>query len=497
MIVTTQLETFVEPDDLADVVAGCCEGGRFIGIFATSDEGGVMLRAVLESEGEVQFISARLESGRSDYRALSAKVSAASWYERALHDLFGLVPVGHPRLDPLVFPLAEGPDRPRPGMSDGAVKLSPDVSSLPPHVRGEGVFSIPYGPVRSGVFESVEYVVETFGEDIPRLHVLPYVKHRGVARRFSKMTPVEGALLAERTEGTMSVSHAIALCSAVEEISETVIPEPAEQLRLVHAELERIANHLESMIRHAEGSGQAVAFTRLSLHKEQLMRLRGKLCGHRFARGVVVPGGTSGPPLIPAGEALKHFEQLSSELSKDISLLMATPSFLDRLKGSGVLTSAEARSHGAVGPVGRGSGVGVDVRLAHPYGPYRAHVPRSVRAEGDGDAFSRQQIRAEEIATSSQILRQALADLAGPIVGGPWKASVPTASGASLARVESPHGELVYLLEMRDGVLTEVNIRTASFHNLALFSQAFRGDILTDFVFIEASFGLNMAGVAG
>jgi Ni,Fe-hydrogenase III large subunit len=63
--------------------------------------------------------------------------------------------------------------------------------------------------------------------------------------------------------------------------------------------------------------------------------------------------------------------------------------------------------------------------------------------------------------------------------------------------VEAPQGELVYLVEISDGRITRVKPRTASFHNLAFLPEAFRGDILTDFVFIEASFGVSMAGVAG
>ena len=62
----------------------------------------------------------------------------------------------------------------------------------------------------------------------------------------------------------------------------------------MHAELERIAAHLDSVVRHTEGAGQAVGYARMSRHKEEVLRLRAKLCGHRFGRGVVVPGGVTG-----------------------------------------------------------------------------------------------------------------------------------------------------------------------------------------------------------
>ena len=66
-----------------------------------------------------------------------------------------------------------------------------------------------------------------------------------------------------------------------------------------------------------------------------------------------------------------------------------------------------------------------------------------------------------------------------------------------MSSVEAPQGELLYLVEADGDRLVRVKARCASFHNLALFPQAFRGDIFTDFVFIEASFGLSIAGVAG
>lgn len=69
--------------------------------------------------------------------------------------------------------------------------------------------------------------------------------------------------------------------------------------------------------------------------------------------------------------------------------------------------------------------------------------------------------------------------------------------GLGLASTEAPQGELIYLVEATAGRLTRLKQRSASFHNLALFPKAFGGDILTDFAFIEASFGLSIAGVAG
>ena len=125
-----------------------------------------------------------------------------------------------------------------------------------------------------------------------------YHKHRGVEVRFQGLLPADGVLLAERVEGVASVAHAMAFSQAIESLGagEVAVPPGAMLVRAVHAELERVANHLDSTTRHTEAAGQAVAYARLTWHKERVMRLRAELCGSRFGRGVVVPGGVAGPP---------------------------------------------------------------------------------------------------------------------------------------------------------------------------------------------------------
>jgi formate hydrogenlyase subunit 5 len=149
----------VQPKDLAATVAALvAAGGRFIFLAATpAPAGGTLLQAmVAEPSAQIVLRTAELAAGDDHYPSLTPLVPGAFWYEREIHDLFGLVPDGHPRLDPLVFPLKDtGADRSRPGRPDSGGPVDPDTSALAGHVEGEGVFTIPYGPVRSGVFETV------------------------------------------------------------------------------------------------------------------------------------------------------------------------------------------------------------------------------------------------------------------------------------------------------------------------------------------------------
>lgn len=489
-----------EVDTLPEAVGRqLADGARFLALVARADPGGsTTLQVLVGRSKQVVIVQSRLRPQQRRFPTLTTLTPAAAWYEREVHDLFGLVPEGHHRLQPLVLPRAAAVAAPRPGAGGGPNRLVPDTTPPSPDVVGEGLFTIPYGPVRSGIFETVEYLVETYGEDIPALRPRVHYKHRGLDWRFTDLDADDAVLLAERVEGVASVAHASAFCQALEALADVEVPRPAQLLRVVHAELERIANHLDSMLRHCEGAGQAVAYARLGTHKEQVQRLRAALCGHRFGRGVVVPGGVSGPPGCPLDDAMAAVSALERALRADVELLMATPSFLDRLRGTGRLDAELATSYGALGPVGRGSEAGPDVRLERPYGGYRALGFETVRVDA-GDALGRQQVRVEEIRQGFHLVHQALDELDedDPVADGRWRVPVASADGLTVGSVEAPQGELLYLVEVAGGRLVRVKPRCPSFHNLALFPAAFRGDILTDFVFIEASFGLSFAGVAG
>jgi respiratory-subunit NADH dehydrogenase subunit len=180
-------------------------GERFAGLSAVDEFDNSKKRwelsAYVARPGGVDILTVMLPPGAVGYPALTPRLNAAFWYERVIHDQTGITPEGHPRLAPLV----------RAGR--------PDDHALPRHVDGYGLFTIPHGPVRSGVFESMEYLVETPGEAIPHLNMRIFYKHRGLASRFEGASVADGVLLAERAEGIASVAHALAFCHAIETLS--------------------------------------------------------------------------------------------------------------------------------------------------------------------------------------------------------------------------------------------------------------------------------------
>lgn len=487
-----------------DIVRSVAAGERFAGLYGTAVEGGCRLTAILAVPGGFELAPLHVTpdaDGELSYPSLTPAVPSAFWYERAAADLSELVPLGHPRPDPLLLPVEEGSHRPRPGHGGphgetGWIRVA--TPAAPSDVTGRGIFTIAYGPVRSGVTESIEYLVETPGEDIPRLNIRPHFKHRGVAKAFEGRTPEDGVLVAERVEGIASVAHALAFSHAVEQLSGVRPPAPARLGRVILAELERIANHLDVAMRLADAAGLAVANTRFAWHKESVLRITGRLTGSRFGRATVVPGGLARPlRLGDPHELAAEVAALRERIRADARLAMKTPSFLDRLRSTGRLTPERAREWGALGPIGRASGFVDDDRWTRPADSYPELVEGLAPAfEESGDVLGRLRVRWTEVDTSVRLIERACAALARAGEEPFRVETAPDLSGLAVGWAEGPHGEVVHVVELDAGRIVRCFARTASLHDLALFHDIFTGDVLTDFAFDEFSFGLSAAGVA-
>jgi Ni,Fe-hydrogenase III large subunit len=374
----------------------------------------------------------------------------------------------------------------------GRLLTEPDPDVLDRRVDGLDAFVIPYGPVRSGIFEAIQFQIETGCESVVALQTRPFFKHRGLEQRFRGMPVAEAVHVAERVAGIASVAYASAFSQAVERAIGIDVSIVAQRWRAFHAELERIACHLDVIAKEAETTALYVGQARFQILKERAMRLRARLSGSRFGRGVVCPGGVRVSPAINRRELLREIDELEHQYRRDRHLFLATASMTDRLIGSGHLTRELIDEYGAVGPLARGSGVATDARHERPYGDYR-RLGLMVMTRREGDAMARINVRFDEVAESLRILRQALEHF-DPL--GEEDASSPPerTSGSACGWVEAPQGELLVWVEVEEGCVANVHLASPSFRNWALFDHAFPSDVLTDFAFIEHSFGLTPAG---
>jgi formate hydrogenlyase subunit 5 len=458
--------------------------GRLMMLFAAQRDGDVRrLCAIVRNGGGLIRLRAPLPGAL--YPAATPRVPAAHWFEREIHDLHAITPEGHPRLEPLIRHAPDQDELELPEEDD--VRLQHRGAE---RLGGPGVFVIPYGPVRSGVFEAAQFLIQTGGEDVAYCAQRLFFKRRGAERRICEVPLNLAVLVAERVSGTSSVAHALAFSHAVEALAETEAPPRAKSIRRILAELERLYNHLEITVRECEDASLAVAQAQFAVLKERLHRLAGAVVGNRYLRGAIVPGGARIDLDAGAVDLIATtLEDFSRDWRRMLSVLLRTDSFLDRLVSTGPLSEQDARDFACVGPVARGSGIDLDTRRDLPYDGYASvQVARHV----DGDAMARMEVRFTEVQTSVDLIRAAVASLApGPTLAGLGRFVHDAALGAA----ESARGETLYWLEP-DGEesLGFCKLRAASFMNFGAFNRVFDSQVLTDVSFIEHSLGLSSAG---
>jgi formate hydrogenlyase subunit 5 len=461
-------------------------GGRLVDLYVPGGDT-TRLRCLLDAPADgLVVLEAALGEHRA-YPALAPSTPAASWYERLLYDLHGLTPRGTPAPAPLVH-LCGHCDRCRMLLATGA----PEVSVL--H----------YGPVRQGVTESIGYLIHSPGEEILKVEVGLGYKRREVEARFAHSPVAHGALLAERVEGQASVAWAIAYAVALEDLVGAEAPEAAWWWRILHAELERLVSHLDVLVALSEASALGVAAARFAYHKERVQQLRGRLCGSRFGRAVVVPGGVTeasamtGSAALGRGDLRAELASLGADLAADQALLLRTASFVDRIRGAGPLPREIAVRHGATGVPARGSGQPIDARVR--LAPYETLGFAGPRTQDGGDGLARTLVRLEELGDSVALIQtccERLRDADGaPVYDRGIAEAASRAAGESVALVEAPQGEAALSLAVADGTIQWVSLRSGSFASLALLPILFVGDIFTDFAFNEAGLELSIAGAA-
>lgn len=444
-------------------------GARFVTLFDAETPEPALVGAYA-LRGELVLLIAPSEESHPVGAGLASFWPAAGWAEQELLERRGM---------------RSSSDTARPPLT------KPDADVLDVQLQGLDAFSVPYGPVRSGVFEAIQFHIETGGESVPCIHTRPFFKHRGMEQRFAGLRPDVGVHVAERVAGIASCAYASAFSQAVERALGVTVPARAERWRAVYAELERIACHLDVIAKEAETTALYVGQARFAILKEQAMRLRSRLTGSRFGRGVIVPGGVRCDGAMGLDELCRALDSLERDLARDRRLFLGTASMTDRLVGAGRLERQLVEDYGAVGPLARGSGLSTDARHERPYGDYR-HLGLQVITREEGDAMARVNVRFAELTESLRILRQAIDHLRRR--DGELRRELPDHTGAACGWSEAPQGELVVWVEIRDGVLHRVRIASPSFRNWALFDHAFPADVLTDFAFIEHSFGLTPAG---
>jgi len=429
------------------------------------------------------------------FPSVTPEVQAAHWLEREMQDLMGVVADGHPDPRPLVahdgWPRGCHPLR-RDFAPPSDMNWPPRFSFTP--VEGDGVFEIPVGPIHAGIIEPGHFRFATVGESILKLDVRLGWKYRAL-ETLARGQPVERVLeIAERACGLCAFSHALAFSGAVEEAAGVMAPPRARALRSLAAELERLYNHCGDLAGVLLDVAYAVGAAEGQRLKEVAQQVCDALFGHRFLRGLCVPGGVT----RDLDDAQQHWlravlARVRTEVEELVRAATSNAAVLDRLAGAGALSQEAARDLGVVGPAARACGVAHDVRRAHPYAFYR-DLQFQVPVRADGDVLARFALKADEIQESLNIVDQMLLRLPG----GPLREEhvVPPAGRSGLGLVESPRGLLSHWVRAgEEGRMDEWRMRSASHANWPAVANAVRDNIVPDFPLINKSFNLCYACV--
>ncbi len=475
---------------------------RFGDLFATDDRedgGGFSVHAMFSiptSPGWVE-IDVALSDELPGFASLAMTYPALGWYEREIAEQFGIGVEGHPRLRRLTLP-ANWPRGYYPMRRDRAwnerTPFQEELDEIPALVEApSGVVDYPLGPVRSGVVESAHYTLRTVGEELLDCALQLFYKHRGVEKRAEGLRLEHALLVAERVSGTSAFNNSLAFVRALEDAAAVEVPARGQWLRTLFGELERIYNHLSAFADLAQATGLAVAQAQFEMLKEKQLRLHGVLTGHRYLFGTNAIGGVacdlSRERIAMVRNGCKALREWLKPLE---AMYLSTPSHVDRLLGTGILTPEDARLFGAVGPIARAAGIDRDLRRDHPYAAY-GEVDFAVPLETGGDAMARTRVRFAEVHEAIRVVEQVCDGIPG---GSTCLAGVrPSPGTTGFGWAESSHGEtLSWVAVAANGTLCRYRVRPASFANWQAFAVAVPGhNILTDFPVIEQSFNLSVA----
>jgi len=255
--------------------------------------------------------------------------------------------------------------------------------------------------------------------------------------------------------------------------------------------MERLYNHVGDFGMIANDTGYAVAHSHCFRIRERLLRLNKRLTGNRLLRGGIIPGGVGHdlpPDLDLAGEveaALRDFDDI-------VELTLANTLVMDRLEGTGRLSTRTARDHGALGYVARASGIDTDVRRDHPFAAYGGLEFRVPLFES-GDVKARTLVRVEEAREAVRLIRQAVERLPRGALASPLGRLPPFEAAFSL--VEGWRGAIVHwVMADHTGRLFRVKIMDPSFLNWRPLSYALLKNIVPDFPLCNKSFNQSYSG---
>lgn len=377
------------------------------------------------------------------------------------------------------------------------------------------------GPQHPATHGVLRLLLELEGEVILGTEPVIGYLHTGFEKEMETRTYHQNIVFPPRIEYLATFIEEQAYVLAVEKLLGITAPKRAEGIRLILAELSRIASHLVYLGTAAIDLNVSSVFMYCFRDREQLLDIFEMVSGQRMMHGYFRIGGLQWD--LPEGFEARvraFLDELPAHLDEYETLLTDNLIWRKRTEGVGVLSAEDAVRYGCTGPVLRGSGVAYDVRKAFPYGGYD-EVEFDVPLGTNGDAFDRYRVRMDEMRQSRRIVLQVLDRLpGGPVLVEDRKVALPPRRelvrsmeavihqfklvsegihppvGEVYAAVESPRGEKGYYL-VSDGSNRPLRarVRSASFNNLQALPVMLSRGTIADVVVAIASIDIVLGDV--
>lgn len=462
-------------------------GGKIVQYFAYQEETAIKFLAVLRTD---ELFVGGCDAPDS-YPSFTQTCEPFHMFEREIAEQFGIRPEGHPWLKMVRY---HANCRSVPDVFGNDYKDDIPGKYNYYQVDGDEIHEVAVGPVHAGVIEPGHFRFNCIGERVLHLEIQLGYQHRGIETLILTVPAKRLPLLAENIAGDTTIGHSLCMAQAVEALTSVTPDKGAQIIRTIALELERLANHIGDL---GALSGD-VAFLPPANYfgriRGDFLNLALLICGNRFGKGLVRPGGVRFSLDDDIRKTLdERLKELKPQVEHVLDLLFSASTVRARFEDCGIVSREDAEHLGLVGPAGRASGISYDVRRNFPT-EYYGQIDIPENKKPSGDVYDRARVRYDEVLQSIHIIQTLINTSVEThcVEAGDFNLSP---SSFAITLNEAWRGEVSHaVLTDKEGKILRYKIKDPSFHNWNGLAMSLRNTGISDFPLNNKSFNLSYCG---